>query len=380
MDDKNTNNQTGKTAQTKQTKQAKKSKQAKKTSQTDTNMDEFKKDLKTQMNNVGKTAKTFAIGAGTFSVALLLIICIILYVFISGGLALYLSKLGAANILPTNKDVFPYTNVEAAITPSSTNIFTNSKINFPYDAYNSSNYLLNGTRKFKETLQSRFYLVYLIMRYFITIYENMVQFNYTSINFMLYLINKISNDTVILLFGPTILTILTGIISMLNPFYFIFTWFASLKTFFEFEKNATQLEGNADFKGIWKSFNSILNLCIVPLSVIIALFMAWIMLLMFFFSTWWTFSVVSFILFLVLWSCYFYNAMINGERATLITTILGLLKFYKVSLMILISLIIIVLSFLNFGILGTVACIGILLLIYLGAFKQLNLDMFSPSG
>ena len=342
----------------------------------DTNMDEFKEELKKQGDEIGRILKKFAMDAGTLSLIVFIIICIILYVFVIGGLALYLSKVGAANILPTNKEFFPYTNVKPDKIPSSTHIFTNSNMTFPYDAYNSANYLLNGTRKYKETLQSSFYIVYLIMTYFITVYESMIQFNYSAINLGLYLMSNIPSDTVILLFGPAILTMLTFIISFINPIYFIFTWFVSLKTFFAFEKNAAQLEGNADFKGIWKSFNVILNIGIVPLSIVVALFMSWIMFLMFFFSTWVTFSVVSFVLFLVLWSCYFYTATINGESVNLISTILGLLKFYKFSLMTLISLIIIVLAFLNFGIWGLVASAIILLLTYLGAFNSLGLDMF----
>jgi hypothetical protein len=342
-------------------------------------MNEFKEDFKKQGAEIGNSLKKYALDAGILTISLFLIICIILYVFISGGLALYLSKLGAANILPTNKEFFPYTNVKPSIIPVNTNIFTNSNINFPYDAYNSSNYLLNGTRKYKDTLQSSFYIVYLIMTYFITIYENMIQFNYAAINFGLYVMNKIPNDTVILLFGPTILTMLTFIISLINPIYFIFTWFMSLQTFFAFDKNAAQLERNADFKGMWQIFNRILNVAIVPLSIVVALFMAWLMFLMFFFSTWWTFSVVSFILFLVTWSCYFYTATINGVNVNLISTILGLLKFYKFYLMVLISFIIMVLSVLNFGIWGGVTCAGTLLLIYLGAFAALGLDMFSTN-
>ena len=204
----------------------------------------------------------------------------------------------------------------------------------------------------------------------------MVQFNYAAINLVLYLINKIPSDTAIILFGPTILTTLIFIVSIINPIYFIFTWFASLKTFFEFEKNATQLEANADFKGIWQMFNVILNIWLVPLSIIVAIIMAGIMFLMFFFSTWWTFSVVSIISFLVILSCYFYAATINGVNVTMFSTILGLLKFYKFYLMALISFVIIVLSFLNFGICGIVTCFGVLLLIYLGAFASLGLNMF----
>lgn len=361
MDNKNNNNENTQTNQT---------------SQTDKNIDDFKEEITKQGTDIGNTLKKFALSVGMFSLILFVIICIILYVFVSGGIALYLSKLGDANILPTNKEFFPYTNINPPITPSSTSIFTNSKINFPYDAYNSSNYLLNGTRKYKDTLQTSFYLVYLIMTYFITIYENMVQFNYAAINLGLYFMNKIPSDTIILLFGPTILTILTCIISIINPIYFIFTWFVSLKTFFEFEKNATQLEENADFKGIWKSLNVILNIGLVPISIIFALWMACIMFIMFFFSTWWTFSVVSIILFLVLWSCYFYAATINGVNVNIITTILGLLKYYKFYLMVLISFIIILMSIFNFGIWGIVACSVILFLIYVGAFNALGLDMF----
>jgi hypothetical protein len=183
-----------------------------------------------------------------------------------------------------------------------------------------------------------------------------------------------------MLFGPTILTILTFIIGLINPIYFIFTWFASLLTFFEFEKNAEQLERNADFKGIWKSLNMILNIGLVPISIIFALWMAWIMFIMFFFSTWWTFLAVAIIMYLVIWSCFFYAAAINGVNVNVITTILGLLKFHKFSLMTLISLIIILLAFICLGIEGGFACLGVLLLTLLGVFTNLGLDMFSSTG
>ena len=347
------------------------------TEQMDKNIDDFKEEITKQGEEIGTTIQQFVMDKGMFLLVLLVIIFIILYVFISGSIAVYLSKLGGADILPTNTNFFPYTNVKPPIIPSNTHIFTNSNIIFPYDSYNSSNYLLNGTRKYKETLQSSFYLIYIFMTYFITIYENMVQFNYAAINFGLYLMSQIPNDTVILLFGPTILTILTCMISFINPIYFIFTWFASLKTFFEFEKNAEQLERNADFKGIWKSLNIILNIGLVPISIICALWMAWIMFFMFFFSMWWTFSVAFIILLLVNWSCYFYVASINGVNVTILSTILGLFKFYKFYLMILISFIILVMSFLNFGIWDMVNCLGILVLICLGVFTALGLNMFN---
>jgi len=355
MDNKNTNNKNSKTKQ---------------------NLDDFKEEIKKQGGEIGNTILKFARKTTMLLLILFIVICIILYFYISGGISLYLSKLGDTSILPTNKEFYPYTNVSQSVTPSSENIFTNSKITFPYDAYNSSNYLLNGTRKYKETLQSSFYLIYLIMNYFITIYENMVQFNYAAINLGLYVMHQIQSDTAILLFGPTILTIITFIIGIINPIYFIFNWFASLSTFFEFEKNATQLESNTDFKGIWKSLNIILHMWLVPISIITALIMASIMFVMFFLSTWWTFLVVSIILWMVLFSCYFYAASINGVNVNMITTILGILKYYKFSIMTLISVIILLLSFLNLGIMGFVTCSVILFLTYLGVFNGLGLDMF----
>lgn len=358
MDNKNTNNKTSKTKQTEK------------------NLDDFKEEIKKQGGEIGNTILKFARKTSMLLLLLFIVICIILYFYISGGISLYLSKLGDTSILPTNKEFYPYTNVSQSITPSSENIFTNSNITFPYDAYNSSNYLLNGTRKYKETLQSSFYLSYLIMNYFITIYENMVQFNYTAINLGLYVMHQIQSDAAILLFGPTILTIITFIIGIINPIYFIFTWFASLKTFFEFEKNATQLEANSDFKGIWKSLNMLLHMWLVPISIITALIMALIMFIMFFLSTWWTFLVVSIILWLVLFSCYFYSATINGVHVTMISTILGILKYYKFSIMTLISLIVLLLSFFNLGIMGVITCSVILFLTYLGVFSGLGLDMF----
>jgi hypothetical protein len=216
------------------------------------------------------------------------------------------------------------------------------------------------------------------MNYFITIYENMIQFNYAAINLVLYIINLIPNDTAIMFIGPIILTILSCIISIINPIYFIFTWFASLMTFFEFEKNATQLERNADFKGIWRVFNGILNIGLIPISITLSLFMAWIMFLMFFFSMWLTFSVVAIILFLVWLSCYFYTSTINGVNVNIITTVLAVLKYYKFYFMILISFIILLMSFFNFGICGIVTCSIVLLLILFGSFNSLGLGhMFS---
>jgi len=353
-----------------------------KTKQTKKKMNEFTEELKRQGNDFGNTVKTFALKTGMLLLVLVIIVCIILYFFVSGGVVLYLSKLGGSHILPTNKAFFPYTNVNPVppIIPAIENIFTNSKIVFPNDTYNSSNYLLNGTRKYKDKLQSSFYLIYLFMNYFITIYENMVQFNYAAINFGLRLMSAIPYDVLTILFGPTILTILTIIIGFINPIYFIFTWFASLLTFFEFEKNAEHLERNANFKGIWQSFNVILNVGLVPISIIFALWMACIMFVMFFYSTWWSFSAASIVLYLVLLSCYFYAATINGVNVNIISTILGLLKYYKVTLMILISFAILVMSFLGFGIIGGFTCLGILLLIFFGAFNDLGLDMFSSTG
>lgn len=376
MGNKNTNNQT-----TNSTKMSK----------TDENIQEFKEEPKQEDADIGTTIKQIALDSLSFLIVLIIVICIILYLFFSGGVVLYLSKLGnhsnyyshyrTANILPTNTEFFPYTNVKPNITLSSTHIFTNSTINFPYDTYNSSNYLLNGTRKYKEKLDSSFYLVYLIMTYFITIYENMIQFNYTAINFVLYIINQISNDTAIMLLGPIILTILMCLVSIVNPLYFIFTWFACLKTFFEFDKNAAQLERNTDFKGIFQIFNGILNLGLVPISITVALFMSFIMFLMFFLSAWWTFLAVYIILLLVWISCYFYTGTINGVNVNMITTVLALLKFYKFSLMTLISFIILLLSFLHLGIWGIITCSIILLLIWFGLFNDLGLgDMFSLFG
>jgi hypothetical protein len=348
------------------------------TKQTYKNLDEFKEVGK----EIGNTLKQFVIKSSMFLAIVFVIIFCIVYLFGVGGFVLYLSKLGGSNILPTNKDFFPYTNVNPVppIIPTLENIFADSKIVFPYDVYNSSNFLLNGTRKYKDTLQSSFYIIYLFMNYFITIYESMVQFNYTAMNFVLYVMSKIPDDTLIILFGPTILAILTGIISIINPMYFIFTWFASLKTFFEFEKNAEQLERNADFKGIWKSLNMILNVGLVPISIIFALWMACLMFVMFFFSTWWSFLAVAIILWLVMISCMFYAATINGIHVNVITTILGLLKFYKFSLMTLISCIIALMSFFYFGISGGITCLVVLLLIFLGVFNNLGLDTFSSTG
>ena len=76
---------------------------------------------------------------------------------------MYVCKLAQSNILPTDINCAPYTDTEPNIQPIETNIFQTDgekplsmKISFPYDVYNSKNYILDMFREYKNESNSNF--------------------------------------------------------------------------------------------------------------------------------------------------------------------------------------------------------------------------------
>ena len=89
------------------------------------------------------------------SIVLLFIATTIYYT--GSGLILYACKLAQSNILPTDIHCSPYTDSKPNIQPIKTNIFSTGgdnplsmKLSFPYNEYNSKNYIIDMFREYKN--------------------------------------------------------------------------------------------------------------------------------------------------------------------------------------------------------------------------------------
>jgi hypothetical protein len=169
-------------------------------------------DEKNAQNSSSSSNYLSNVGKFVFNVFVMFII--IAVYFGSGALLLYACKLGQSNILPTITDCFPYKDTKPNIQPIKINIFNtifsdpsvSNKINFPYNDYNSSNKILDLFREYKNEPKS-----YFLANYLISIMETITQFNYSSFNFILNLLNELP-EFLIVLFGPIVASIIITII------------------------------------------------------------------------------------------------------------------------------------------------------------------------
>jgi len=307
------------------------------------------------------------------SVILLIVIFVVYFSF--GGLILYGCKLGQSNILPTDKKCYPYDDVKPDIQPVKINVFTtmfeepqqSMKMTFPYDVYNSSNKIIDMFRKYKQEPKSNF-----MANYFISIMEDMIKFNYSSLNFILNLLNGWP-EMLVILFGPIILPFFTSLIFLFDHIYLIYLWFANMGWFFKQNTNSDLNHGP-----VWENVTIIEPIdywCSVAL-VILFLFLFWFLLA--------SLPVLpSLTMSWCLFSCATYTAQMNGKHISALTIIRDIFKYHKVLFMSIFSFFIIVNAF---GILGTIPgifSIITLILIYFGiisidAFKVINPENLSP--
>ena len=168
------------------------------------------------------TSNGLTTNIGNFLKSVFSAILIIVIYFFLGGLVLYGCKIGQSNILPTDENCYPYTNLKPEIENIPINIFTtftdpqtSMKINFPYNKFNSSNVILDLFRNYKDEPKSNF-----LANYFISIIESLLQFNFSSLGFILNMMNGLP-EAVIVLIGPILISIVTSLIFLCDNFYLI---------------------------------------------------------------------------------------------------------------------------------------------------------------
>ena len=328
------------------------------TSDTST-IDEKKETSDTTNRNILNNIKQF------LTTIIMFILLIVLY-FSLGGLVLYGCKLGQSNILPTNEKCFPYTDTKPEIENIMTNIFTTStdhamslKLNFPYNKVNSKNLVLDILRNYKNEPESNF-----LANYFISIIESLVNFNYSSLNFILNFMNELP-EIFIVLFGPIVISIFTTIIFLFDHLYVMYLWFSNMGWFFKQNTNT-----NHDHKPIWEPVT-----ILQPIDYWIAVCFVISFCILFFVLL----SVLPVLPFITMSWCImssiFYTGTMNKKDVGALTIIQELFKNYKVTIMSLISFFIILSAFSNLGgIPGIFSIIVLVLIIFdiipIGVFKE----------
>jgi hypothetical protein len=324
-------------------------------------IDDKKEDTTTTTTNI------FSKIGGFFTTVALLVLIIVAQ-FSYGGLILYACKLAQSNILPTDNDCYPYTDVKPTIQEIQTNIFStftnpplSMKLSFPYDKYNASNKILDLFRAYKEEPKS-----YFLVNYFISIIESLIAFNYGAYNFILSLCNGIPEILIVLL-GPIILTFISAVIFFCNNIYFIYLWFAKMGWFFKQNVNT-----NVNDKPTWRSvtlFQPIEYWCAIWLVII------------FCFLFWGVLAILpvlpSFALGWCLFTLVCYQGQINNTSVSVLAILQDLFKYHKVTIMSIFSLFVILSAFSNMGTIPGLFSILVLILIYFGI---ISISIFQPAS
>lgn len=318
-------------------------------------------------DTTANTTNIFSNIGGFFTTVAILVLLIIAQ-FSFGGLILYACKIAQSNILPTDTECYPYTDVKPSIQEIQTNIFNtftnpplSMKLSFPYDKYNSSNKILDMFRAYKEEPKS-----YFLVNYFIAIIESLISFNYTALNFVLSICNGIPEILIVLL-GPIILSLVTTIIFFCNNIYFIYLWFAEMGWFFKQNVNK-----NLNSKPIWRS---------VSLFQPFDYWSAIALIILFCFLFWLVLTVLpilpSFALGWCLFSLVCYQGKINNTSISVLGILQDLFKYHKVSIMSIFSFFVILSAFANMGSIAGLFSILVLILIYFGI---ISINIFQPAS
>ena len=305
---------------------------------------------------------------GSFMTSVVVMFIAITVYYTGSGLLLYACKLAQSNILPTESHCSPYTDTKPDIQPIKTNIFTTGgdsplsmKLSFPYDEYNSKNYVIDMFREYKNESNSNF-----LANYFISMIESVIQFNYSAFNKILDMLNGLP-EFLLVIFGPAIAAFMTTIIFILDHVYLIYLWFAQMGWFFKTNSNDSGT-GNPKWEDV--TFISPFNYwCAIGLVILFAI--------LFFFALPVISILAAFSISWCIFSCITYKAEMGDKIISALPIIKDTFKYYKTLIMSILSFFVIVSAFSKLGTLPGIFSILTLALIYFGI---ISIDLFNSSG
>ena len=304
---------------------------------------------------------------GFLSSVIVMFIAITIY-YTGSGLILYACKLAQSNILPTDIHCSPYTDSKPNIQPIKTNIFSTGgdnplsmKLSFPYNEYNSKNYIIDMFREYKNEPKSNF-----LANYLISMIEIVMQFNYSAFNKILDMLNGLP-EIILVVFGPIIMAFVSTLIFIADHLYLIYLWFAQMGWFFKTNSNDTET-GKPKWEDV--SFVSPFNYwCAVGLVILFAI--------LFFFALPFISILAAFSMTWCIFSCITYKAEMGGKIVSALPIIKDTFKYYKTLIMSVLSFFVIASAFSKLGTVSGVFSIITLALIYFGI---ISIDLFNTSS
>lgn len=325
-------------------------------------------DEKKEQDSSSNSIESYGSKVVGFIISIVVVILLIFLYFSSSSLILFICKIAQSNILPSEPKCAPYTDSKPIINPSpiQTNIFTtftdpemSMKMEIPYDI-NSKNKLIEIFKNYKEKSSSNF-----LANYFISISESILQFNYSAINTIMNLMNNSLPEPAIIGVGPIICGFLYAFGGLINTLYFIYLWLVNMSWFFKTNTNDT---GNG--KPQWEE---------VTITSPINWFFGAALSILFVFLLIFGFPIVSIIPMIFyhnsIISTLFMKAIMNGKQITSFTIIKETLKYYKLTIVSVISIFVVLLAFSRLGTIPGIFSIVTLGLIYWGI---IGIDLFNP--
>lgn len=333
------------------------------------------------------------------------VILIIIYYVVS-GLVLYGTKVAASGIIPTDTNYYPYTEGKQKVTLGEvvSNIFTtfttpvlSEKISFypkkEGTSLQTGNFVLNYIRNYKSSSNKS-----LLMNYVIAIIESLLSFDYWVLNQSLGLLNKLP-ELIIVIFGPIVISFLTGCLIIVNYMYLMFLWFYKMSLFFhpikKQQKPVPSVNPENPNNGLiygfflifWETIfgdtqtnnggNTLTDLIMGGCMVGVFTILFFILLLL----GWGFFPAI--LTFYCLFSIVSYASEINDTKTTALDVITRLFRFYKTTITAVISFVCVSSTFSFLGAkLGIVSAVVLLLIVFFGMgislFKAEKIEGLTP--
>jgi hypothetical protein len=270
--------------------------------------------------------------------------------------------------LPTDVHCSPYTDSKPNIQPIKTNIFTTGgdsplsmKLSFPYNEYNSKNYILDMFREYKNEPKSNF-----LANYFISMIETIIQFNYAAFNKILDMLNGLP-ETILVVFGPIIVAFISTLLFIADHIYLLYLWFAQMGWFFK-----TNTNDSGTGKPSWEDVT-----ITSPFYYWCAICLVILFFILFFFSLPLISILAALSMSWCMFSCVMYKAEMGGKIISALPIIKDTFKYYKTIIMSIISLFVVVNAF---SLLGPIPGIFAMLTLALIYFGIISIDLFNPSA
>lgn len=306
----------------------------------------------------------------TFSGVVAAVLVVILVYVSCGGLLLFVCKIAASKILPTNMKRYPYTDVPAVPLDKGTqDLFSGDDkktIAVPVDGDNAKNWALNGLYSYQTNPDSSF-----IGNYFSSIFDAILNNNYVYMSACLNAMNTRLSEWVIIFLAPLFVPLLTAILLVYDQLYLLYLVFAKMGWFFKRNTNETG-KGAPEWKDVTVS---------QPVTMLVSLTLLWIfivLIIVFTFVPPFAFApylITSAGILLSILSVLSYKALAGSRSKNIssIDVVTGVFSHYKQPLVFIYAIGVILTAFSIMGVVPGIAAIAAVLVMYYGT------DVFNPA-